>query len=139
MTMRGMKIIGGILCFFSLALWFPWFLPWINLRVLEYQVKSNLDATELQQWAMCLIAKYPSEINSHEFYDPTYCNSTNLPSGLWKIYLFSDYMDIYTDHRSVAIFGSGKGGPFLKVGAPSLPAPTNQPFIQWKPGIYFVD
>jgi hypothetical protein len=48
-------------------------------------------------------------------------------------------MDILSSTGHVAIFGIvGKGGPFLKVGAPSLPAPTNQTFIQWKPGIYFV-
>ena len=132
-------ILAGILCLIALAMWFPWFKPWIDLKALERQAKRNLDATELQQWAMNMIAKHPSETTSFaQCYGTNYYSSTNFPSGLRKIDLFSHGLNILTNKRDVAIFGMGKGGPFLQVGAPSLAAPTNQTFIQWKPGIFVV-
>lgn len=132
-------VLAGMLCLIALAMWFPWFKPWMDLKALERQTKSNLDATELQQWAMIRIANHPSEITSFDqYYGTNYYSSTNFPSGLRKIDLFNHGMNILTHNRDVAIFGMRKGGPFLKVGAPSLTAPTNQTFIQWKPGIYFV-
>ena len=132
-------ILAGILCLVALAMWYPWFKPWIDLKALERQAQRNLDATELQRWAMNLIAQHPSEITSFDqYYGTNFYSSTNFPSGLRKIDLFSHGMNILANNRDVAIFGMGKGGPFLKVGAPSLTAPTNQTFIQWKPGIYFV-
>jgi hypothetical protein len=88
---------------------------------------------------MNLIAQHPSPITSFDqYFGRNFYRSTNFPSGLRKIDLFSQGVNILTDNRDIAIFGMGKGGPFLKVGALSLPAPTNQTFIQWKPEIYFV-
>ena len=132
-------ILTGILCLVVLTMWYPWFKPWIDLKALQRQAQRNLDATELQRWAMNLIAQHPSEFTSFDqYYGTNFYSSTNFPSGLRKIDLFSHGMNILVNNRDVAIFGMEKGGPFLKVGTPSLTAPTNQTFIQWKSGIYFV-
>ena len=75
-----------------------------------------------------------------EYYGKKFDDGTNFPVGLKKVGGFRHGMHIFTDERqsSVGIFGMGNGGPFLKVGSSSLAAPTNQTFIPWKPGIYFV-
>jgi hypothetical protein len=136
-------ILAGVLGVAALALWYARspLRPWLELRTLERQAKRNVNATELRQWAMNLIAQHSGEITHwDEYYGADFYSTTNFPAGLRKIGCFSSGMHILTSDRGpdVAIFGMTKVGPFLKVGALSLAAPTNQTFVQWEPGIYFV-
>ena len=138
-----MGILAVLLCTVALLLWYARspLRPWLKLKTFEHQVKKNVDPMELQQWATNLIAQYAGEIEHRdEYYGKKFDDGTNFPLGLKKVGGFRHGMHIFTDERqsSVGIFGMGNGGPFLKVGSSSLAAPTNQTFIPWKPGIYFV-
>ena len=112
--------------------------PWLNLKFLEHQVKSNIDPMELQQWATNLLAYHSSEIpNYNDFH------GTNLPSGLKRVIGFSHAVQIFPGWKqlepNVRVFcGGAKGAPFLVVGSPSLRTPTYSNVMPWKPGIYFV-
>jgi len=138
-----MGILAVLLCTVALLLWYARspLRPWLKLKTFEHQVKKNVDPMELQQWATNLIAQHSGEIEHRdEYYGKKFDDGTNFPLGLKKVGGFRHGMHIFTDERqsSVGIFGMGNGGPFLKVGSSSLAAPTNQTFIPWKPGIYFV-
>jgi len=135
-----MGIVAGTLFVAALIVWAR-LDAWLDLKKLERQTKRHLNAAELQQWATNLLTRHWAQHQRwEEYYGPNFYNSTNFPSDLRKVGCFSDGMRILIDtqQRDVAVFGTTKGGPWLQVGAPSLAAPTNQTFIQWKPGIYFV-
>ncbi|MDB6108987.1 MAG: hypothetical protein JWR69_737 [Pedosphaera sp.] len=115
--------------------------PWLELKILERQVKKNVEPMELQRWATNLLAQY-SGTTTHflDYYGGNFSEGTNFPSGLKKVGEYDHGMHILTGDPSVAIFGMSKGEPFLVVGAPSLATPTNgtRTIIPWRPGIYFV-
>lgn len=138
-----MVILAVLLCIVALLLWYARspLRPWLELVSFERQVKKHVDPMELQQWATNLIAQHSGEMEHRDEYsDKKFNDGTNFPLGLKKVGCFRQGMYIFTDERqrSVGVFGMGDGGPFLKVGSSSLAAPTNQTFILWKPGIYFV-
>lgn len=152
--LRLKEILAGILCIIALVLWYERspLGSWLEVKrheqevyyleqevkILERQAKENLDATELQEWAMHLMTQRRSKFTRGDtYYGTNFYSSTNFPSGLKKIDHFRGEMRIYTDDRHVIISGHGKGGPHLVVGSPSFPPLTNGSVIQWKPGIYF--
>jgi hypothetical protein len=106
--------------------------PWLSVKNLERQVKSNIDPMELQQWATNLLDHESSHYE--DFY------GTNLPAGLKKVWGYNHAVRIFDgkNGRDVGIFCGGKSGPWLVVGPPSMPTPTNAYIIAWKPGIYFM-
>lgn len=128
-------VLAGIVVLFS-AVFCGWVLDmtnnWFSLRWLEYQVKRNADPMELQNWATNLLAKHGGNLGVYQdFY------GTNMPPGLRKVKVDYPNVQIFTPGE-VWVYGSHKGSPFLVVGAPSLPTPTNQNIHPWKPGMYFV-
>ena len=153
-----MKILAGILCVVACVVWYfnselralaiarkeaAWrAAAWRDLNNLERQAKENLNPAELQQWATNLLVRHWAQHQRWEQYHGTnFYSSTNFPSGLRKIACFTNGITLLIDtqQRNVRIFTMTKGGrPCIKVGAPSLAAPTNQAVIQWTPGIYFL-
>ncbi|MEO6036624.1 MAG: hypothetical protein ABIQ35_15345 [Verrucomicrobiota bacterium] len=102
--------------------------PWLSFKNLEWQVKRNIDPTELQQWATHLLAQFD---NYQDF------NGTNMPPGLKKVKGFGHDVEIHKGWRqgNVIVFGRTKDGPSLEVGPPTS---VNTNFVPWKPGIYFM-
>jgi hypothetical protein len=112
--------------------------PWLRVRSLERQVKSNIDPIELQQWATNLLAQHSDGLRLYEDFD-----GTNLPSGLKRVKGFGQAVTIIPHgpgkEPDVCVFcGGPKGEPFLVVGPPSLGTPKSPSLIPWQPGIYFV-
>jgi hypothetical protein len=135
-TLRyGRSVLIGALCFLPIyillatPLW-----PWLSVKNLERQVKHNISPAELQQWATNLLANNPG--NYADF------AGTNLPPGLQRVWGYDRGVRVFHWHGQdpeVAVFSMDKGGgPWLVVGAPSLPTPTNSNIVPWKPGIYFM-
>jgi hypothetical protein len=111
-------------------------LPWLSLKVLEHQVKSNIDPTELQRWATNMLAHYPYPGEKHFYYD---FNGTNLPAGLKKVKGYNHAVIVWGGREpNVWVFCGSKGGPFLAVGSPTFTPHYRLTMISWKPGIYFV-
>lgn len=137
------RIFVGVLC--GLALVFcalrlgPWFKLWRDFKNLERQATGNLDPVELQEWAMNLFAR--DQGHWHDYVGTNFYSSTNFPSGLRKIGLFSHGMHIITDYNHVKIIDDKKGGsnPHLEIGSPSYTPQSRVTFIQWKPGIYLIE
>jgi hypothetical protein len=121
---------------------FIWFLvcgiPWLQLKTLERQTKKNVNPTELRSWALDLMAKYPEESHWDSYHNPNFFTVTNFPAGLQNVHLFKNGFHVLSSSNDVALFGAGKGEPFIQIGRPSFAAPTNMPFRQWEPGMYFI-
>jgi hypothetical protein len=114
--------------------------PWVNLKVFEHQVKSNVNPIELQRWATNRLADRSSGDHPVDYYGTNFSHNTNFPSGFNQIRNYKDGVHIYTGDKqeSIRIFDSTIGGPILVVGSQSLAQPTNGTVILWKPGIYFI-
>ena len=127
-------LLAVALIVLSVAVW-AWMLNmmnnWFSVRWLEYQVKSNADPIELQQWATALIAQHGGDVGGYQDY-----YGTNLPAGLRKVKAGHPNVTIW-EGRKVWLFGDAKGSPFLVI-SPVSATPTNQNIFPWKPGIYFV-
>ena len=107
---------------------------WSSARRLKDQVTRNADPTELRQWAANLLAKHGNDLGGYQdFY------GTNLPSGLRKVKAGYPSVRISQGENEVTVFADRKGVPFLVITPSSLThPPTNQNFLPWQPGIYFV-
>jgi hypothetical protein len=107
---------------------------WFSGRWLKYKVTRNADPTELRQWAATLLAKHGNDLGGYsDFY------GTNLPSGLRKVKADYPSVRISQGENEVTVFADRKGAPFLVIAPLSTThPPTNQNFLQWQPGIYFV-
>ena len=130
---RRIAWIAGLVILISAA-WCGYVLDamtnWFSVRWLEYRVKRNVDPAELQTWAVNLLANH-----GHRDYQDF--DGTNAPASLTKVMAGHPNIRIFSADK-VAICGTGKGGPLLVVGPPSLVTPNHGNFIKWKPGIYFV-
>ena len=136
----------SIICAVALLLWCDRspLLPWLELTILEHQVKGNIDSIELQQWASNLIAQHSVETSSQlQYSGRNFTENTNFPSGLKKVGRFGNGINILVGGpiAAVKIFDLSKGGPFMVVGSPSFIYSNNlidKTVIQWKPGVFFV-
>jgi hypothetical protein len=107
---------------------------WSGVKRLKDQVTRNADPTELRQWAATLLARHGNDLGG---YQDVY--GTNMPSGLRKVKAGYPSVSISQGENKVTVFADRKGAPFLVIAPSSLThPPTNQNFLPWQPGIYFV-